>query len=134
MKRLSLYICAALGICVVVAVLAFPWAAPALNKALYSEKPFDSEAWKAGSVRQRARMAGDLEGSGILLGTSRVGVISLLGPPDFGSADGSLGYRIIRGDIWDDVTLDIRPFAAWCEHVQIEFDQNGRVNFVQRQD
>jgi len=48
-------------ICVVIALLGFPLVAPAINEALYSEKPFDSEAWKAGSVRQRARMARNLE-------------------------------------------------------------------------
>jgi hypothetical protein len=134
MKRIALCICAMLGICVLVALLGFPFAAPAINNALYSQKPFDSEAWKVGGLRQRARMAGDLVFSGILLGKSRGEVIDLLGPPDGASDASAFAYRFIRGDVWDDVTLDMRPFAAWHEHVQIEFDLDDHARFVQLQD
>ena len=122
------------GACLLLSLLLLPLGLcllnPTLNRALYSEKPFDSSAWKAGGVRQRGRMARNLDNSGILLGKTREEVIDMLGLSD--ADDGSMTYRYVHGDLLGGM-LGL-PFAEWGEYVFIAFDSEGRVKYTQCRD
>src|SRR5262245_58968875 len=89
------------------------------NRVLYSPRSFDGEHWRAGDVRQRARMVTDLVGSGTLPGKSRAEVSALLGPPDRENS-GVWEYDYVYGDLLGDA-LDL-PFSGWLYSMRIAFD------------
>lgn len=59
--------------------------------------PFDPKLWQTGSLRQRGRMARDLESSEKLIGLSRDEVLALLGPPDRDDGPASVAYTVDIG-------------------------------------
>ncbi|MCI0462349.1 MAG: hypothetical protein L0Z62_35810 [Gemmataceae bacterium] len=93
------------------------------NGLLYSQTPFDSERWRAGDKRQRARMIGDLHDQGILLGKSRAEVIELLGPPDSVSGR-TVYYSYTHGD-WLGDWLKL-PYAGWSYVFWVGFDETSQ--------
>ena len=107
-------------------------AIPLGDELLYSSKAFDSQAWRAGDVRQRARMVEELRWSGTLIGRTRQEVLELLGPPNSQSA-AAMAYLYIHGNVLGD-WLDL-PFSNWSELLVVEFDPvSGRASEVQTQD
>jgi hypothetical protein len=61
-------------------------------RTFWGHNSFQSSRWLAGSVRERGEIVRDLHSSGILIGHTRQEVLSLLGPPDGGSAEESGAY------------------------------------------
>lgn len=107
-------------------------AIPLSHALLYSSKAFDVQAWRAGDVRQRARMVDELRRSGTLIGRTRQEVLELLGPPNSQSA-AAMAYLHIHGNVLGD-WLGL-PFSNWSELLVVEFDPvSGRVSAVQTQD
>jgi hypothetical protein len=87
---------------------------------------FETERWRAGNRRQRARIVADLQSSKILVGKSRAEVSALLGPPDRdGWSDWS--YYYAHGD-------HLMPIWDWVEWVWVEFDESGQVRKVELRD
>ena len=79
---------------------------------------FDAEAWQAGSVRERGRMALDLERSRRLLGRTRAEVVSLLGQPE-GNHPTEMRYMVDLGYRFG--------FESWLYSVTVQFGDDGRV-------
>ncbi len=107
-------------------------AIPLSHALLYSSNAFDVQAWRAGDVRQRARMVDELRRSSTLIGRTRQEVLELLGPPNSQSA-AAMAYLYIHGNgLGDWLGL---PFSSWSELLVVEFDPvSGRVSAVQTQD
>lgn len=88
--------------------------------------PFDSSLWKTGSLRQRGRMARDLESNDKLIGLSREEVVAMLGAPDHEDPDSvaymvDIGYRFV--------------FDPWMYRLEIRFGKvSKRVEQVSLQD
>jgi hypothetical protein len=86
---------------------------------LRAPKTFNAEQWRAGDTREHARMVGDLNRNGTLVGKSWDEVVALLGPPDRGDR-GRLEYDFVSGDSFFDLS----------ELLCLNFDETGRVREV----
>lgn len=107
-------------------------AVPIGNRLLHSPRSFEAERWRNGDVRERARMAGDLRRSGLLLGKSRAEVLALLGRPDRESTS-VWEYVFVHGDVLGDAFR--LPFSDWRELIWIEFDAaTDRVRAIDMRD
>ncbi len=108
-------------------------AVPVADHRLYSQRAFESDLWKPGDVRQRARMVVDLKRGGDLIGLDRAEVLDRLGPPDRDSPPWRMEYDYVHGSVLGDF-LDL-PFSNWHEWVIIDFDvATGRVKEVDLRD
>lgn len=113
----------ALCVTVIALVVGSPIAVGVTEYALYSGRPFEAERWRAGDARQRARMVGDLNRSGLLIDRTWAEVVALLGPGDQEYPGRLLEYELVRGGL-------LETFE-WRERFWIRFDPDtGRVREV----
>ena len=92
----------------------------------HAVRPFESSAWRQGSISERGTMARDLESSNRLLGLEATEVVVLLGEPDqkhgFSSFDYTidLGYRFVS--------------SPWTYSLHLGFGNDGKVARVELRD
>ncbi len=88
----------------------------------FTNRPFNSTAWKEGGPRSRGEMVESLRAQALLLGKSEAEVQALLGPP-WGASLKGMCYSV-----------DLGQRIAWeplSGTLFLSFDQNGRVSGVE---